>query len=164
MKNLFGQEPYALRGEADVRLAALEARLVTAETELATIDSGAWAVWTPVVSQSNTPAQTINWARYVRAGRLITAHFSVTLTAAGTAANRIVLSGLPAAAADAAAIGGSFRYFDAGTTNRAGTISGLSTTTARFFYDGFGSDMGLGDFAIANTDLISGVLILEAAS
>lgn len=131
---------------------------------LAPDGAGALPGWNPVVTQSVTPGQTENYAEYMRLGRLIVALFKITFTGAGTATNVITLTGLPATAADVSAIGGAFRYFDAGNTNRAGSIVGATTTTAKFIYDGFGADMGNGDFAIANTDLIQGVLVMVAAS
>ena len=124
----------------------------------------AGTTWTPSIAQSNTPSQTIAFARYHRLGRLIIAHWSIVLTGAGTATNSIVLSGLPVAAASASGIQGSFKFFDAGNTVRAGHVVGASTSTVVFNYDGFGNNMGNGDFAIANTDTCEGFVIYEAAS
>lgn len=128
------------------------------------VASEAFGAWTPSLAQSNTPAQTVNWARYQKLGRLVIAHFNVTINAAGTINNNIILSGLPGAAANTSAIGGSFRYFDTGNTNRAGTITGATTTTAKFEYDGYGNSMGNGDLIMASSDLIQGTLIYEAQS
>lgn len=128
------------------------------------VASEPFGAWTPSFAQGNTPAQTVNWASYQKLGRLVIAHFNVTINAAGTINNNIILSGLPGAAANTSAIGGSFRYFDAGNTNRAGTITGATTTTAKFEYDGYGNSMGNADFIMANGDLVQGTLIYEAAS
>lgn len=157
MTNLFGQDPWERRGENEARIRALE-------TQLALINTDGGVVWSPVVTQSNTPAQTVSYATYIRIGRLIVAHWRTVFTAAGTATNDIVLTGFPADAADVYAISGAFRYFDTGTTNHAGTITGATTSTAKFVYEGFGNNMGNGDLAIANTDVIQGVLILQTAS
>lgn len=150
--NLAGQEPWELRGANDARLAALETR------------TAGPADWTPVITQDNEPDQTVQWAHYARVGPLVIAHFAVSFQQAGTGSNNIVLSGLPATAANTLAVSGSFWYFDAGSTVRAGTIRGNTTTTALFVYDGFGNSMGNGDFAIASGDSIRGVVIMEAAS
>lgn len=155
--NLFDQAPYALRGENDARIAALEAKLATVTLE-------EWTGWTPVVAQGVTPTQAIVYATCHRVGRLYTCHFALTFSTGGTANNNIVLSGWPVAAANSNGIRGMFRYFDAGNTNRAGTILGATTTTANFYYDGYGNAMGNGDFAIANTDAVQGTVIVEAAS
>ncbi len=127
------------------------------------IVSEPWTSWSPVITQGNTPTATVNWARYHRIGRLITAHFHVSLTSAGTTTQNIEIS-LPVPAVSNLCIGGSFRYFDAGNTIRAGTIIGSTVSIARFVYDGYGNNMGFGDFVIANGDLISGTLIYEAAN
>jgi hypothetical protein len=123
----------------------------------------AWTVWAPVITQNNTPTKTTAWAKYQRIGRTIFAVFDVTFTSAGTAANNIVAT-LPVTAAHAGAIVGSFRFFDTGTTNRAGTATGASTTTVQFIYDGFGNSMGNGDLVIANGDRLQMTVTYEAAT
>lgn len=126
--------------------------------------SVAGTTWSPVVTQSNTPAQTVNWARYLRVGRQITVWFNITFNGAGTASNNIVLTALPLAAANLIGIQGSFRYFDTGNTNRAGHVRGVGTTSVVFNYDGFGNEMGNGDFAIASGDVLEGFVTYEAAT
>lgn len=128
-----------------------------------TIASEAFTSWTPVVSQGNTPTPTLYWAGYSKIGRLVTAHFAVGFTSEGTASNAIQMT-IPVPAVSSFAISGSWSYFDAGNTIRAGTITGSSATTVRFKYDGWGNDFGNGDMVIANGDDIRGVIIYEAAS
>lgn len=79
--NLFEQAPFALRGENDARIAALETRLRAAETELATakaelanITDGAWATWNPTVG-GLTQGNGVLTARYARSGRTIDWYF-----------------------------------------------------------------------------------------
>lgn len=127
------------------------------------VASEPFGTWTPVITQSNTPAQTINRAVFTKVGRLWTGFFHISFTSAGTATNNIFLSGFPVAASNLS-FGGSFRYFDAGNTIRAGTIIGNTTTQVAFVYDGYGNSMGFGDFIIANGDMISGMLTFETAS
>lgn len=124
-----------------------------------------WTTWTPTITQSSTPTKTTNDARYMRVGRQIIAYMDVAFTSAGTASNDIVCT-LPVTARTMGGSPsiGSFRYFDAGNTNRVGTVIYASTTTAKFVYDGFGGHMGNTDFAIANTDTLSLVLNYEAAA
>lgn len=136
----------------------------TADAWQQVVDLGAWDTWTPVVTQSATPAQSVNRARYTRMGRTVFATFDVSLSGAGTASNPILVTGLPIAAADADDIYGSFHYFDSGNTNRAGTCEGDTTTSVEFYYDGFGNRMGIADFAIATGDRLQGIVIYEAAA
>lgn len=126
---------------------------------------GGWTTWTPAVTQSNTPTQTVTEARYSRYGRLIVATAMVSFSAAGTGSNAIEMtypvtprtsSGTPAL--------GSFRFFDTGNTNHAGTVIYQSVTKMRFVYDGFGAELGNGDFTIASGDAIQVVLMYEAAA
>jgi hypothetical protein len=124
----------------------------------------AFTGWTPTVTQGVSITRTITWARYMKIGRLVVAHFSLALQSPGTVANNIVLGGLPFTAASASSIQGSYKYFDAGTTVRAGHIVGASTTTCSFNYDGFGNQMGNGDFAVANGDALEGVILFESTT
>ena len=129
---------------------------------------GAWSSYTSfVVSQSATPTTSAKTGRFRRDGRR-TVHFQweMTFSSAGTASNEIRLGTLPVAPhATQSPCVGAFRYFDAGTTVHAGSVM-LDGPNARltFCYDGFGSNMGAGDFAIANTDTFHGFAIYEAAS
>lgn len=142
----------AAQNDADAALASL-----------ALINLSTWQTWTPVITQGVTPTQTVNWGRYIRAGELIIAHFSVSFGATpGTLNNTILLSNFDAAA-NAASIGGSFRFFEAGVTNRTGTIVGSTTTAAQFFRDGNGNPFGVGDTQISSGDSIIGTLIYETA-
>jgi hypothetical protein len=124
-----------------------------------------WTTWSPTITQSNTPTKTTNDARYMRFGRLIIAYMDVAFTSSGTASNNIVCT-LPVTArtmGGTPAIG-TFRYFDSGSTNHAGTAVYASTTTCVFVYDAFGSSMGNTDFAIANGDSLSVQFTYEAAA
>lgn len=127
--------------------------------------TGAFPSWAPTVVQSNTPAQTLIYAKYTKVGRLVSATFAFSFQGAGTASNNITLTTLPVQpAGTAGVIQGSFKYFDAGNTIHAGHVWSNSLTQAFFNYDGFGNNMGNGDFAIANNDTLEGFIIYEAAS
>jgi len=125
---------------------------------------GTFASWAVAVRQSSTPAQTVNYARYFKIGRLVYAAWSVTINGAGVANNSIIVDNLPVAAAVASGIHGSFKYFDAGNTVRAGHVWGASTTSLAFNYTSFGNNMGIGDFAMAAGDVIEGFVMYEGAS
>lgn len=58
---------------------------------------GAPASWTPVVTQSNTPTLTVEYAAYQKVGRWAQVLVSVNITSAGTA-NNAVLCTFPSAA------------------------------------------------------------------
>lgn len=55
------------------------------------------ATWTPVVTQSNTPTLSVEYAAYQKVGRWVTAVVSVNITSAGTASNAVTMT-FPAAA------------------------------------------------------------------
>ena len=120
-----------------------------------------------VVSQSATPTTSSKTGRYSRrGGRRVHFQWEMTFSSAGTASNEIRLGTLPVAPhATQSPCVGAFRYFDAGTTVHTGSVL-LDGPNARltFSYDGFGSNMGAGDFAIANTDSFQGFAEYEAAS
>lgn len=58
---------------------------------------GALTTFTPTVTQSNTPSQTVVRAVYTRTGRWVEGYAHVTINATGTAANNIIMQ-LPVAA------------------------------------------------------------------
>jgi hypothetical protein len=58
---------------------------------------GALTTFTPSVAQSNTPTQTVVRAVYTRTGRWVEGYAHVTIGAAGTAANNVIVQ-LPVAA------------------------------------------------------------------
>lgn len=131
------------------------------------VDLGVWDSWTPVITQGVTPTQTVVLARYTRMGRTIHAHGHLTFTGAGTAATDIVITALPATSVTAVGgtAAGSFRYFDTGNTNFAGTVLlDSAATTARMVRTGDGNNLGNGSHAIASGDRLQFSLTYEAAS
>lgn len=58
---------------------------------------GAWTNYTPVITQSNTPTISVEFAQYMKIGRLVHVQLSVSLTGAGTASNAVLCT-FPAAA------------------------------------------------------------------
>lgn len=125
---------------------------------------GALPSWSPVVTQGNTPTQTLNRAVYNKVGRQVTVWWHVTLSAAGTLNNNILVTNLPFAMADIRSVSGSYHYFDSGNTIYAGSVVGQSTTSLAFSKLNFGNQLGNGDFVIASGDLIAGFATYEAAS
>lgn len=126
--------------------------------------NGAASTWSPVVTQSNTPAQTVNRATYFKIGRLVLLWVDITFNAAGTATNNIVLSNLPFTMASTSGAFGSWSYFDAGNTNFNGTVTGNTTSSVVFSYQAFGNSFGNGDIAIANNDRLRAFFAYETTS
>ena len=127
-------------------------------------EGGAWTSWTPAVTQSGSVASTNTRSRYARASRLITATFDVTTTAAGTAGNAVTLS-LPVTAAAAGSGGGVGFVLDTGTAYYSGFWNIETTTTIVLIgYNVSGRVGAVPSFALANTDVIRGMITYEAAS
>jgi len=132
--------------------------------------TGAWTTWTtPTLWQGTaTPnvAKTVNYAKYIRVGRLVTVSLSVTVTGAGTSGQEIQIRDLPFAAASNAPLVGAFRFLDAGNTNYSGANTGNGTDTGiRFYVSGNGNPMGANPtFALANGDVLQCTVTYEAAS
>lgn len=170
-KNLVGQEPWQRRGENEGRIASLETSRNTDEAKLALINTMAWTVFTPTVTQSNSPAFTNVYSAWVRIGRTIHVQSLIQFTANGTATNPVLFT-LPVAA-----VVGGFRvigiadFYDASGPNKYVLSAQLnnSTTVLRFQYgDGVADDAlgASGGFtaAVANNDGISLTVTYEAAS
>jgi len=134
---------------------------------------GAETGWTPVITQSNVPTLTVSYATYSRVGRRIHANMLVTCTSAGTAANPIVLTGMPTCAAGIDVVG-SGRFVPATGTNHYTVLAYFVTSTSIQFLSthnttapanmilGSGSNAFTG--AIASGDFLSVQLSYVAAA
>lgn len=93
----------------------------------------AWTSYTPTLSQgaSSNIAKTVNYAKYVAAGKLIIVSVKVSATAAGTAGSAIKLT-LPVTAAATDFLGQGM-YFDSGTATY-GAVAFVDTTTTVTLY------------------------------
>jgi len=60
---------------------------------------GAWTTWTPAFNQNGVKATTNVDSKYARLGRAVLIRADATCTAAGTAGNAVVISGLPVTSA-----------------------------------------------------------------
>ena len=132
-------------------------------TELAPFFTS-WSSWTPVVKQSATVSITNNRSRYIKVGRMVIATFDVSCTSSGTASNAMVLdfSGITTAASASSAYG-SYRIFDSGVTNYAGTLVAFSTTGMNFYQDGNGNPLGFGQL-LTSGDSMQGSFVFESAA
>lgn len=125
---------------------------------------GAWTTWVPTLFQGQSVSVTVDRARFVRIGRTITAFAQLTASSVGLAGNAILAS-IPVTASNANQAFGSFRYFDTGNTNFAGTTEGETTTTVEFFQDGNGNPLGItGAPTIAVNDVLLYQVTYEATS
>lgn len=128
------------------------------------IASEEWTAWVPVISQGVTPAQSINYAKYFKIGRMVVCQASISFTGSGTAANNIVITGYPVPAAASSVVIGTFRMFDSGNTNFVGTINGSGTNAWILHHDGDGNSLGTGTGTISNGDFMQFQCTYEAAS
>jgi len=127
---------------------------------------GAWTSWTPTLKQSATPTQTNTRSRYVKVGKTVFATYVITIGSgtAGTSGQAITLDfSNIGTAADAQAVVGGFRHFDAGSTNYVGIAVGSSTTVADFAVDGYGAQHGGQPVQLTNGDIFRGWLMIELA-
>ncbi len=112
--------------------------------------------WTPVFVQGNqTPAKTINYAKYIRLGTLCIAWANVSFTAAGQAANAIVLTGFPESTLMTTQIVGMAHVYDAsGTWYVADCVYiPAATDSIQFVCNAATGSLGVNPaYTIANTD------------
>ena len=126
----------------------------------------AWTSYTPTLSQgaSSNIAKTVNYAKYVAAGKLIVVSVKVSATAAGTAGSAIKLT-LPVTAATTDFLGQGM-YFDSGTaTYPAVAFVDTTTTVALYRSDAIPTNYIGADpnFAVASGDVYRFHLTYEAA-
>jgi hypothetical protein len=129
----------------------------------------AWASWPVSAWQAGLRASTINHATYWRVGKKVSARFNLTMTAAGVAAN-LVLVACPFTPAFAAAghvtpIGSGYVYSAATGIIRQGTwlaSVGLGVGFGILQIDNNNSQFGIApNYALAVGDVIAGVLDYE---
>ncbi len=135
--------------------------------EIQTYTGTAWAssaaqssAFTIGAGQPGPVAVTATFARWQRVGSLILAHGAATVNAAGVAGSPIAIStggGLPGAFSSAAGgAGGTFKYFDAGSTIYTGTVDISTAGTLQFNVSGNGGYLGVSpNMAMASGDAIS---------
>lgn len=126
---------------------------------------GGWTSFTSVWTQSATITKTTLYSKYVQIGKTVIWTFEYQASSAGTANNPIQLT-LPVTAAASTSVHGTWRFLDSLVGYYAGHARGHSTTTVRFWRDqnggaSFGADVG--NPTIANNDVISGLIVYEAA-
>lgn len=126
--------------------------------------------WTPTIVQgaTNNIAKTINYAKFFTLGHLIVAAWDLTVTGTGTANNQITLSAPVTAASGVAsgAVGGTFRWFDSGTRDNWGHATLASATTIcgqETAQSSYGSTGSVDANALANNDVLRGLIVYEAA-
>lgn len=139
-------------------------RIYETDTDRDLVYSGsAWVImsepiqsWSPTITQGSAVAGTVNRGWYRRSNGVFVAALSWTASAAGTGSNNVVVS-LPVTMSNAADLGGSAIFNDAGTIS-IGVVAGLSTTTAGFFVQGATGSSPFGaspTTAIASGDVLA---------
>jgi hypothetical protein len=131
---------------------------------------GVWTSFTPTITQSGAVTKTVTYARYFRIGRLIIAQAKLDLTGAGTAANDVTISTLPATAAFGTTmeIGTGVIYDASATLAYKATVMLVSTTQIRFRPANTTTSGTLGSdtftAALASGDVISFSIMYESAT
>ena len=129
----------------------------------------AWSTWTPTINQGGAVAATVTRARYKIINKICHVEVSLLITAAGVAANPIIIAGQPAAiqAAYSHASGfpiGTAIVTDTGMANYSGILCSLAATAWRIHSPQFDDWVGSGpNFALANTDVILFTATYEVA-
>jgi hypothetical protein len=118
----------------------------------------AWQSWTPTIDQNGNIAVSIDYAKYIVLARtvILTAHISIT--AAGTAGNDIIVGGVPSAIefAQFDALGlftnGSGLVHDSGTAVYHGIVCPITANTMKIRQATTGFVGSNPSFALANGD------------
>lgn len=102
---------------AALSAAQLNAHLRDNLLALLPLDQVAWTSYTPTLTQSAAVAKTVTYAKYQQVGKIVTLQVVLTLTATGTANNKITVT-LPVTAASANSQAGHGGYiFDSSGPN-----------------------------------------------
>jgi hypothetical protein len=137
------------------------------------ITLGQWVSYTPVVAQPSTGiAATINYARYMKIGRLVKVQANISVTGAGTSGQAISMS-LPITGVTPSLNGntiGTMEVYDLSSGVVYGGFAVQNTTTTvvarHYSASGAGNSIGTGtaSFALANGDQIFTNIEYEAAA
>lgn len=124
---------------------------------------GAWAAWTPTVTQGVGITLTSNNSKYMQIGKLVVGTVYVSFSSAGTASSTITISVPPVTPASGYSGGsiGNFRYFDSGTAHYVGTATLSGTTLINLYRDNTGG--ALTSPTIASGDSLLIMFMYEAA-
>jgi hypothetical protein len=132
--------------------------------------NGVLTSWTPTITQSVSVTFTNNYARYIRIGRLIQGWFQLSVTGAGTAANAIIVGGLPATSIASSITVGTAEIADVSASLRYSGICTYMESTTTLSFRGFSiaadNRMGVAGMTagLAAGDTVSGCFCYEAAS
>ena len=130
----------------------------------------AWNTWTPTITQSGAVAATVTRARYKIVNKICHTEVSLAVTAAGTAANAIVIGGQPAAIQPSYSYTpggfpiGVAQVVNAGTATYVANVATLTATTFQFRAGATDNWVGVNpNFALANGDFIFFTATYEVA-
>lgn len=128
---------------------------------------GAWATWTPTVTQSGSVTVTNTRSRYIQIGKMVTASFNLSVTGSGTGSNAVSISVPVTAAASGPAVG-TATLFDSSANLRYPAVVRLASSGAIQLVAAGGtstSDLGAVTFTagLASGDQLLGTFTYEAA-
>lgn len=127
------------------------------------IIGGAWTSWTPQVYQAADRTSSIQYAKYLSAGKLTIVSCAITVTAAGSSGSRIEVQDLPVTVAAGCPLVGAFYYVRTGVAGYAGSTYKLSDTSLGFAYDTTALIGQSPAFATSNGDTCWFTVTYEAA-
>lgn len=123
-----------------------------------------WQTWVPILTQGTAVAHTVAYARYLVDGRLVICEWSLTPTAAGTAANSVRISGLPFQITTVGRSIGWMHVQDPGNTNYSGITYSIGSLEVAFISGNLGDLFGVAPaYTIAVGDNINGGIVYERA-
>lgn len=120
----------------------------------------AWRSWTPTVTQSGSVTVTITYARYIVLARLVVVQARLAVTGTGTAANAIIIGGVPsviepANSGAATYVIGAGLVRNTGTAFNGGVLAAVGVSDWRFIQAGNNNFVGIApSFALASGDEI----------
>lgn len=118
-----------------------------------------WTSWTPALAQGSNGdiSKTVNYAKYMRVGKIVWANIRVAITGASGYTNALISLSLPlTAAASAIPVGSGIYYRNASVYYAGVAILNSATTVAIFADDEAGNYVGATpNFATANGDEMS---------
>ena len=128
------------------------------------LEQAAWTASTPALTQPSAITKTVTLSRYYRVGRMIHWTFRLDVTGAGTAGQAVgVELPVPAASGNALVCGSGYIY-DASVPYLYQATAILASTSVLNFFSGYTTTFTAFNGALANGDVISGMVTYEAAS
>lgn len=126
--------------------------------------TGAWAAWTPTITQGVGVTFTQTYAKYRQISKLNIVACNLAVTSAGTGGQVITVGNLPVNIDGSPRSLGSGAVTNTGTASYAGDVQATTGTTVIF--SGFNQGSAVGatpSFALASGDIVSFMIMYETA-